>query len=250
MARKKIVAGNWKMNKTPSEAAAWAKELSGKLDTSKADVVFCVPFVDIAPVIEAVKGTGVAVGAENVHFEDSGEFTGEVSAKMLVDAGVKYVVIGHSERRAKFAETDEIVNLKTKKALAEGLIPIVCVGETRVQREQGITVELVRTQVKIALGGVSAEDAKKVVIAYEPVWAIGKNALKAATKEEAEEVCAAIRKVLEEVYGQNIAEEMRIQYGGSVNGENAAELFAMPNIDGCLVGGASLKPEFEKIVTA
>ncbi len=244
--RKKIVAGNWKMNKTPSEAVAFANSIKASVDTTECDVVFCVPAIDIVPVVEAVKGTNIAVGAENMHFEDSGAYTGELSADMLLDAGVKYVVLGHSERREYFGETDEIVNKKVLKAIAKGLVPIVCIGETLKQREQGITVDLVRMQAKIALNGVTADQAKEVVIAYEPIWAIGTG--KTATDDQAEEVCAAIRQVIKEIYDEATAEAIRIQYGGSVNGANAGSLFAMPNIDGGLVGGASLKPEFEKIV--
>jgi len=243
--RKKIVAGNWKMNKTPAEAVALAASLKAA-DTDKCDVVFCVPAVSIIPVLEAVKGTNIAVGAQNMYFEDSGAYTGEISVGMLKDAGVKYVIIGHSERREYFGETDETVNKKTLKAIEAGLVPIVCVGETLAQREQGITIDLVRMQTKIALQGVSAADAANVVVAYEPVWAIGTG--KTATSAQAEEVCAAIRQVLSEIYDQATADKIRIQYGGSVSGANAAELFAMPNIDGGLVGGASLKPEFADVI--
>jgi len=244
--RKKIIAGNWKMNKTPSEAAVLAKELAAKCDGADCDVVFCVPAIDIFPVLDAVKGTSVKVGAQNMYFEDSGAFTGEISAAMLVDLGIPYVIIGHSERREYFAETDETVNKKVIKALANGLIPIVCVGERLTEREQGVTMDLVRLQTKIAFQNVSAADAAKVVVAYEPIWAIGTG--KTATSVQAEEVCAGIRQVLTELYGATVAEEIRIQYGGSVTAANASELFAMPNIDGGLVGGASLKPEFENIV--
>jgi len=244
--RKKIIAGNWKMNKTPSEATALAKSLAATCNTDKADVVFCVPSIDIIPVLDAVNGTNIEVGAQNVYFEDSGAFTGETSAIMLHDLGVKYVIIGHSERREYFGETDETVNRKVKKALATGLIPIVCVGESLTQREYGITIDLVRLQTKIAFNGVSADDAEKTVVAYEPIWAIGTG--KTATSEQAQEVCKAIRQVLSEIYSMETAEKIRIQYGGSVNGANASELFAMPDIDGGLVGGASLKPEFEQIV--
>ena len=244
--RRKIIAGNWKMNQTPSEAAVLAKELAAKCDGADCDVVFCVPAIDIFPVLDAVKGTSVKVGAQNIHFEDSGAYTGEISAAMLVDLGVPYVIIGHSERREYFAETDVTVNKKVIKALANNLIPIVCVGERLAEREQGITIDLVRLQTKIAFQNVSATDAAKVVVAYEPIWAIGTG--KTATSVQAEEVCAGIRQVLTELYGANVAEQIRIQYGGSVSGANASELFAMPNIDGGLVGGASLKPEFENIV--
>ncbi|GHU50239.1 triosephosphate isomerase [Clostridia bacterium] len=246
MGRKKIIAGNWKMNGTPTEAVALANSLKDKISGSASDVVFCVPAIDIIPVLEAVKGTDIQVGAQNIHFEESGAFTGEISAKMLVDVGVKYVVLGHSERRQYFAETDETVNKKVLTAIKNGLIPIVCVGESLTQREQGITVDLVRLQTKIAFKDVTAQDAKKSVIAYEPIWAIGTG--KTATNAEAQEVCAAIRQVVREIYDDATAEEIRVQYGGSVNGGNASALFAEADIDGGLVGGASLKPEFEKIV--
>ncbi|MDR3092181.1 MAG: triose-phosphate isomerase [Clostridiales bacterium] len=246
MVRKTIVAGNWKMNKTPKEAVELANSLKDKVNGGAADVVLCVPFVDLIPVLEAVKDTNIAVGAQNLHFEDSGAFTGEISAKMLTEIGVKYVIIGHSERRAYFAETDEIVNKKTLKAIAAGLTPIICVGETLTQREQGVTIELVRLQTKIALQGVSGGAAKSAVIAYEPIWAIGTG--KTATNQEAQDVCAAIRQVVKEIYDAATAEAIRIQYGGSVNAGNAKDLFAMADIDGGLVGGASLKAEFEQIV--
>ncbi|MDR1689200.1 MAG: triose-phosphate isomerase [Clostridiales bacterium] len=244
--RKKIIAGNWKMNKTPAEAVQLAESLKGSVNSGKADVIFCVPAIDIIPVAKALEGTNIAVGGQNMYFEDSGAFTGEISAKMLLDAGAKYVIIGHSERRQFFAETDETVNKKVLKAIESGIIPIICVGESLTQREQGITVDLVRLQTKIALKDVSAADAANVVIAYEPIWAIGTG--KTATSEQAQEVCKAIRDVVGEIYDKNVSEKIRVQYGGSVNAANAAELFAMPDIDGGLVGGASLKAEFEKIV--
>lgn len=244
--RKKIVAGNWKMNKTPSEAVKLVEMLKQYVDTDKVDVVFCVPAIDIIPVGNVIKGTNIALGAENMYFEESGAYTGEISPAMLVDAGVKYVILGHSERRQYFAETDETVNKKVKKALEHGLTPIMCCGETLEQREQGITIDFVRMQIKCGLNGLTADEAVKVVIAYEPIWAIGTG--KTATSEEAEEVCCAIRGVIREMYGDEAAENIRIQYGGSVNGKNAAELFAMKDIDGGLVGGASLKEEFKDIV--
>ena len=244
--RKKIVAGNWKMNKTPSEAVALAKMLVPLVNTDKVDVVFCVPAIDIIPGAEAIKGTKIALGAENMYFEESGAYTGEISPAMLTDAGVKYVILGHSERRQYFAETDETVNKKVKKALEHDLIPIMCCGETLEQREKGITIDFIRTQIKCGLNGISKDDITKVVVAYEPIWAIGTG--KTATSAEAEEVCAAIRGVLGKMYDKETAEKIRIQYGGSVNGKNAAELFAMPDIDGGLVGGASLKEEFKDIV--
>ncbi len=246
MARRKIIAGNWKMNKTPSEAVALAKELIPLVKNDDVDVVFCVPAIDIVPVVEAVKGTNIGVGAENLYIEDSGAYTGEISADMIKDAGAKYVIIGHSERREYFAETDEFLNKKVKKALEKDLIPILCCGETLEQREMGVTIDFVRFQIKSDLVGVSADDAKKVVIAYEPIWAIGTG--KTATSDQAEEVCAAIRTCLAEIYDQQTADEIRIQYGGSMNAANAAELLSKPNIDGGLVGGASLKPDFGKVV--
>ncbi|MEA4972599.1 MAG: triose-phosphate isomerase [Candidatus Metalachnospira sp.] len=244
--RRKIIAGNWKMNKTPSEAVKLAEMLKPLVDTDKVDVVFCVPAIDIIPVANVLKETKIALGAENMYYEENGAYTGEISPEMLTDAGVKYVIIGHSERRQYFAETNETVNKKVKKALEHGLTPIMCCGETLEQREQGITIDFIRTQIKCGLNGISEEDVTKVVIAYEPIWAIGTG--KTATSAEAEEVCGAIRQVLSEMYDKATAEKIRIQYGGSVNGKNAAELFAMPNIDGGLVGGASLKEEFKDIV--
>ena len=243
--RKKIIAGNWKMNKTPKEAVELANSLKASLASTGNDVVFCVPSISILPVLETLKGTDISVGAQNMHFEDAGAFTGELSASMLKDAGVKYVVLGHSERRQYFAETDELVNKKTLKAIEHGIVPIVCVGELLEQREQGITFDLVRMQVKIALQGVTPAQAKDVVIAYEPVWAIGTG--RTATSAQAEEVCKDIRETVKEIYSAEVADAIRIQYGGSVSGQNAEELFGMPNIDGGLVGGASLKPEFEQI---
>ncbi|WP_294148504.1 triose-phosphate isomerase [uncultured Clostridium sp.] len=246
MARRKIVAGNWKMNMTPTEAVALVNTLKPLVASEETDVVFCVPAIDIIPVAEACKGSNIAVGAENMYFEEKGAYTGEIAPNMLTDAGVKYVIIGHSERREYFAETNETVNKKVLKAFEHGLTPIVCCGETLTQREQGITIDWIRQQIKIAFLDVTAEQAKTAVIAYEPIWAIGTG--KTATTEQAEEVCAAIRVCIGEIYDEATAEAIRIQYGGSVNGGNAAELFAQPDIDGGLVGGASLKEEFGKIV--
>ena len=248
MARRRIIAGNWKMNKTPSEAVALAKELLPLVKNDDVDVVFCVPAIDIIPVVEATKGSNVKVGAENLYFEESGAYTGEVAANMLTDAGVKYVIIGHSERREYFAETDETVNKKVLKALEHDLTPIICCGESLTQRKQGIYVDWIRMQIKIAFQNVTADQAKKAVIAYEPIWAIGTG--ETATADQAEEVCAAIRQVLGEIYDEGTAEAIRIQYGGSMNAGNAAELLAKPNIDGGLIGGASLKPDFGNIVNA
>jgi triosephosphate isomerase len=246
MARKKIIAGNWKMNMTPSEAVALVETLKPLVVNDDVDVVFCVPAIDIIPAMEAAKGTNIHIGAENLYYEEKGAFTGEISPNMLTDAGVQYVIIGHSERREYFAETDETVNKKVLKAFEHGLTPIICCGETLTQREQGITIEWVRQQIKIAFLNVTADQAKKAVIAYEPIWAIGTG--KVATTEQAEEVCAAIRVCIGELYDEATAEAIRIQYGGSVSASSAPELFAQPNIDGGLVGGASLKPDFGKIV--
>lgn len=244
--RKKIIAGNWKMNKNHNEALELINSLKSGIDTDASDVVVCVPFVDLMTVSEAIEGTKINLGAQNMHFEESGAFTGEISPSMLKELGVKYVIIGHSERRAYFGETDEIVNKKVKKALEHNLVPLLCVGENLEERELDITIELVRIQVKKAFAGISAEDAKKVVIAYEPIWAIGTG--KVATKEQAQEVCAKIREAIAEIYSSSVAEEIRIQYGGSVTGDSANELFSMPDIDGGLVGGASLKDDFIKVV--
>ena len=243
--RKKIIAGNWKMNMNLAQAKAFAADTAAKAN-GNADVVFCVPYTAIAVANEAVAGTKVAIGAQNMHFEASGAYTGEISADMLKDFGVQYVIIGHSERRAYFGETDCGVNKKAKAALAAGLIPIVCCGESLEQRELGITIEHVRIQVKIALDGIASADAEKIVIAYEPIWAIGTGVT--ATSAQAEEACAAVRTVVSELYGQSVADKIRIQYGGSVTADNATELFGQPNIDGGLVGGASIKPDFEKII--
>ena len=246
MARRKIIAGNWKMNKTPSEAVKLVNELKPLVATEDVDVVFCVPAIDLIPVVEAVKGSNIQVGAENMYFEESGAYTGEISPAMLVDAGVKYVIIGHSERREYFAETDETVNKKVLKAFEHGITPIICCGESLTQREQGITIDWIRQQIKIAFLTVTAEQAKTAVIAYEPIWAIGTG--KVATTEQAQEVCKAIRDCIAELYNKEVAEAIRIQYGGSVSAASAPELFAQPDIDGGLVGGASLKPDFGKIV--
>lgn len=229
------------MNKTPSEAKALAEAIVTKAKGASCDVVICPTAICIPAAVEATKGSNVAVGAQNVHFKESGAYTGELAANMLTEAGVKYVIIGHSERRQYFGETDETVNLRTKAALAAGLLPIVCVGESLTEREQGIMDDTVRRQTKIALLGVSAEDAKKVTIAYEPVWAIGTG--KTATADQADEVCGIIRETVKALYGSEVSDVIRIQYGGSMNAGNAAELLAKPNIDGGLIGGASLKPD-------
>ena len=246
MARKKIIAGNWKMNMTPSEAVALVNELKPLVVNDEVDVVFCVPAIDIIPAMEAAKGTNIQIGAENMYFEEKGAYTGEISPNMLNDAGVKYVIIGHSERREYFAETNETVNKKVLKAFEHGITPIICCGESLTQREQGITMDWIRQQIKIAFLNVTADQAKTAVIAYEPIWAIGTG--KVATTEQAEEVCAAIRACIGEIYDEATAQAIRIQYGGSVSAASAPELFAQPDIDGGLVGGASLKPDFGKIV--
>ena len=246
MARRKIIAGNWKMNMTPTEAGALVETLKPLVKTEEADVVFCVPAIDIIPVVKACEGTNIAVGAENMYFEESGAYTGEIAPNMLTDAGVNYVVLGHSERREYFAETDETVNKKVLKAFEHGITPIICCGESLTQRKQGIYIDWIRMQIKIAFQNVTADQAKTAVIAYEPIWAIGTG--ETATSDQAEEVCKAIRDCIAEVYDDATAAEIRIQYGGSVNAGNAAELFAKPDIDGGLVGGASLKPDFGKIV--
>lgn len=246
MARKKIVAGNWKMNMTPSQAVKLVEELKPLVQNPDVDVVYCVPAIDIVPVVEAVKGTNVKVGAENMYVEEKGAYTGEIAPDMLVDAGVEYVIIGHSERRDYFKETDAFLNQKVKKVFEHNLTPILCCGESLEQREMGVTMDWIRLQIKSDLAGITAEQVQKMVIAYEPIWAIGTG--KTATTEQAQEVCKGIRDCIAEMYDDATAQEVRIQYGGSVNAGNAAELFAQPDIDGGLVGGASLKSDFGKIV--
>ena len=246
MARRKIVAGNWKMNKTPSQAVELINTLKPLVASEDVDVVFCVPAICIIPAMEAAKGSNISIGAENMFYEESGAYTGEIAPNMLTDVGVKYVIIGHSERREYFAETDVTVNKKVKKAFEHGITPIICCGETLTQREQGVTIDFIRQQIKIAFLDVTAEQAKTAVIAYEPIWAIGTG--KVATTEQAQEVCAAIRACIAEIYDEATAEAIRIQYGGSVSAASAPELFAQPDIDGGLVGGAALKPDFGKIV--
>ena len=249
--RKAIIAGNWKMNKTRPEAKELLEAIKPLVANAKdsVEVIACVPFTNLETAVNTTAGSNVKVGAENVHFEKSGAFTGEISADMLTELGVEYVVIGHSERRQYFGETDETVNKRTKAALAAGLKPIVCVGELKWERECNITEEVVGKQVKLDLFDVSAEDAKKTVIAYEPVWAIGTGLT--ATPDQAEEVCGFIRKTLASMYDQATADAITIQYGGSMNAKNCAELLAKPNIDGGLIGGASLKADdFNTIVQA
>lgn len=247
--RKKIAAGNWKMNKTAKEAAEFVTALKPRVEGADTEVVVGVPFICLPDVVKAAAGSNIKVAAQNMHWEEKGAYTGEVSGLMLKDLGVDYVIIGHSERRQYFAETDETVNKKIHTAFKYGLKPIVCVGESLTQREQGVTADLIRYQVKIALLGLSAEQVSSMIIAYEPIWAIGTG--KTATNEQANEVCAIIRATVKDLYGEAVSETIRIQYGGSVNAGNAADLFGMSDIDGGLVGGASLKlDDFEKIVKA
>ena len=248
--RRAVIAGNWKMNKTPAETTdAVAKTATLTAGMNECEVILCVPFVDIQAAVEAAKNTHVKIGAQNVHFEAKGAFTGEVSAEMLLECGVEYVIIGHSERRQYFGETDTTVNLRTKAALAAGLKVILCLGEVLEQRDAGITAEVVSMQTKLDLAGISAEDMKNVIIAYEPVWAIGTG--RTATPEQAEEVCAIIRNVLAELYGADVAEAVTIQYGGSMNDANADALLSKEDVDGGLIGGASLVAEkFAAIVKA
>lgn len=248
--RKTIIAGNWKMNKNRAETKQLIEELKATVGKVKfCEVVLCVPYVDLYTAIKAVKGSKLAIGAQNMHQELEGAYTGEISAQMLKDIGVKYVILGHSERRKYFAETDEIVNLKVISALKHSLKPIVCVGETLQEREQNVHFEVVRKQVKIALRNISADSAKKLIFAYEPGWAIGTG--KTATAKEANEVNTVIREVLRELYGARVARSITLQYGGSMNGANAKELLAELNIDGGLIGSASLKSEdFIKIINA
>ena len=247
--RKPIIAGNWKMNMTPSQAKELVTDLIPLVKDAACDVVVCPPYVDIALVAELVKGTNIQVGAQNIHWAEKGAFTGEISAAMLKEAGAAYAIIGHSERRQYFGETDETVNKRVRAALDAGLKVILCVGELLTQREQGITGEIVSLQTKIALMGVSEQELGNVIIAYEPVWAIGTG--RTATSEQADEVCGIIRGVVASLYSSAAAEAMTIQYGGSMNAKNAAELLAMPNVDGGLIGGASLKaPDFAVIINA
>ena len=248
--RKTIIAGNWKMNKTLSETKAFAESIKPMLGKHKwCEVVLCVPAVNISGAVKAFKDTRVAIGGENCHYEASGAFTGEVTVEMLKEVGAKYVIIGHSERRQYYNETDITVNKKTHAALAAGLRPIVCVGESLDQREMGVTEELISYQVKMALSGLNESQVRRVVIAYEPIWAIGTG--KTATAEQAGAVCSHIRAIIRKEYGARVARAVTIQYGGSMNAKNAAELLAQPDIDGGLIGGASLKPEdFTVIVNA
>ena len=248
--RKTIIAGNWKMNKTLTETRAFAEELKPLLGKPKwCEVVLCVPSVNLSAALRLFKDTRVAIGAQNLHYESNGAYTGEVSAEMLKDLGVKYVIIGHSERRQYYNETDFTVNKKVHAALNAGLRPIICVGESLEQRELGVTMDLISYQVKAALANVPADKMRHVVIAYEPIWAIGTG--KTATAEQAGEVCEAIRTVVRKLYGARLARAITIQYGGSMNAKNAAELLAQDDVDGGLIGGASLKPaDFMAIINA
>ena len=245
--RKPIIAGNWKMNKTPEEAKELVSALSPLVKDADCDVVVCVPAADYTVVAETIKGTNIKLGAQNVHFAKSGAYTGELSADMLKACGVEYVVIGHSERRQYFGETDKTVNLRTRAAVEAGLKPIVCVGELKDEREAGYTDIIVEYQTLMALHGLTAEEVKGVVIAYEPVWAIGTGLT--ATDEQANETIGAIRKAIERQYGKEVSDAVRIQYGGSMNPKNVKGLMAQPEIDGGLIGGASLKaPDFSQVV--
>ena len=248
--RRTVIAGNWKMNMTPAQTKAFITELAPMVaGMDKCDIVLCVPAIDIPAAVEAAEGTNINIGAENVHFKASGAYTGEISAEMLVSAGVKYVVVGHSERRQYFGETDQTVNLRTLAAVNAGLTAIVCVGETLEQRELGYTETLLKYQTKIALTGVSREQLKNIVVAYEPVWAIGTGVT--ATADQADEGNGFVRAAIAEMYGAEAAEEVTVQYGGSMNDANAAELLSKVNVDGGLIGGASLKTDkFTAIVKA
>ena len=248
--RKTVIAGNWKMNMTPKKTEAFINELAPMVaGKDKCDIVLCVPFVDLDAAIKAAAGTNIHIGAQNVHFAESGAYTGEVSAEMLVEVGAEYVIIGHSERRQYFGETDATVNLRTKAALAKGLKVILCLGEVKEERLSGITNEIVSMQTKLDLAGISEEDMKNIIIAYEPVWAIGTGLT--ATPEQADETCGVIRATLAEIYGKDVAEATVIQYGGSMNDANADDLLAKVNVDGGLIGGASLKTDkFTAIVNA
>lgn len=248
--RKTVIAGNWKMNMTPSAARAFVEELkplvAGK---NGCDIVLCVPYVDIATAAEAAKGSCLHIGAENVHYEASGAYTGEVSSSMLLEAGAEYVIVGHSERRQYFGETDHTVNLRAKAALSAGMKVILCLGELLEARQAGITEEIVSMQTKLDLAGIAEEDLSRLIIAYEPVWAIGTGLT--ATPEQADEACGIIRRVVASLYSEKAASELTIQYGGSMNEKNAAELLAKENVDGGLIGGASLVPaKFATIVAA
>ncbi len=247
--RNAVIAGNWKMNNTPAQTTDLINQMKPLVKDADCKVVLCVPFIDIPAAVEAAKGSNIEIGAENVHFKSSGAYTGEISAQMLVESGVKYVVIGHSERRQYFGETDQTVNLRTLAAVNAGLTAIVCVGETLEQRELGYTKTLLKYQTKMALTNVSADQLKNIIVAYEPVWAIGTGVT--ATADQADEGNGFVREAIAEVYGKDVADTVTIQYGGSMNAKNADELVAKINVDGGLIGGASLKAEdFSVIVKA
>ena len=245
--RKRLVVGNWKMNKTPSQAVDLCKLLKPQIDTTQADVVFCVPAIDIVPVAQALEESRIAVGAQDMSFEDNGAYTGQISGEMLTDAGCTYVILGHSERRMYSRETSEDVSRKMRKALENGLIPIMCCGETLEQRDSGLAEEIIHGQIETGFRDIPTEKAASCVIAYEPIWAIGTG--RSATAAQAEDICRKIRHWIAWMYTPETAEKMRILYGGSVNSDNAAEFFAQPDIDGGLVGGVSLKPEFGQVVS-
>ena len=245
--RKKVIAGNWKMNMLPNEAISMITELAPLVKDTENEVVLCVPYTDLFYSLLTAQGTNIKIGAQNMHYEPKGAYTGEISAQMLKSIGVEYVIIGHSERRQYFNETDETVNKKIKAAFENNLKPIVCVGESLEQREKGIAFEIITDQIQKALEGLTEEQVQNTIIAYEPIWAIGTG--KTATKEDANEACKKIREKIAKIYGQNVAERVIIQYGGSMKPENAKELLEMSDIDGGLIGGASLKAEsFSKIV--
>ena len=245
--RKKVIAGNWKMNMLPNEAMKFIEDLAPLVKDTKNEVILCVPYTDLFYALLTVQGTNIKIGAQNMHFEEKGAYTGEISAKMLKSINVEYVIIGHSERRQYFNETDETVNKKIKAAFENGLKPIVCVGETLEQRDEGTTIDIITNQTKLALEGLTDEQVANTIIAYEPIWAIGTG--KTATSEYAQKAIKSIRDKICQIYGQNVSDRVIIQYGGSVKSSNAKELFEMSDIDGGLVGGASLKPdEFSKIV--
>lgn len=247
--RKAVIAGNWKMNKNPEETKALLNEIAPLVKNASCDVIACVPYIDLHAALEAAKGTNIKIGAENCHWEKSGAFTGEISAKMLSDIGIEYVIVGHSERRTYFADTDETVAKRVRGALDEGLTAILCVGEYLEQRELGITDEIVSMQTKAALHGVSEEELEKIIIAYEPVWAIGTG--KTATAQQAQEVCSVIRGVVAKLYNKAAADALTIQYGGSMNAKNAEELLSKADVDGGLIGGAALKAaDFAAIIEA
>lgn len=245
--RRKVIAGNWKMNMLPNEAMDFIDKLGAQVKETENEVILCVPYIDLFYSLLTAQGTNIKIGAQNMHYEESGAYTGEVSGRMLKSLGVEYVIIGHSERRQYFNETDEIVNKKVKAALNSGLKPIICIGESLEERESGKTVDIITNQIEEALKEITEEQIENIIVAYEPIWAIGTG--KTATAEDANNSIKAIRDKISQIYGQNVADGVIIQYGGSVKSTNAKELFEMSDIDGALVGGASLKPgEFSKIV--